>query len=78
MDFIPFKIFIDKTILTDPEMIEDLGNYIAIEYVITGNSNIVIISKEELGEEDEDIITKNAEVFLEEIASVEDEDEYIN
>jgi hypothetical protein len=78
MDFIPFKIYLDKTILNDTEMTEDLGNYIAIEFIVPGDSNIVILSKEDLTKEDEDKITENAEVFLASISYPEGDDEYIN
>lgn len=78
MDFIPFKIYLDKTILNDPEMAEDLGNYFALEILISGESNVVILSKEELSEEDEALITADVEAFLESITDEGEDDEYIN
>lgn len=78
MDFIPFKIYLDKTILDDPEMAEDLGNYYGLEILISGESNVVILSKQDLSDEDEARITQDVEAFLASITQDTDDDEYLN
>ena len=78
MDFIPFKVFIDKAVLADNKISEDLGNYYAIEILISHSSNMVIVSKEGLEKVDEAAIRLSAEGFLTRLENSEDEDEYIN
>jgi hypothetical protein len=76
MDFIPFKIYIEKALLEDPLMIEDLGNYIGLEFVIPLDGNVVIVSKNGLIQEDQKVISENMEMFMATIA--ETDEEYVN